>query len=368
MYFVNCHLEASIMIGVRMKQARIAAGMSLRDLANRTNNYVSAQVIHKYELGKSTPGSDVLLKLAKALGVKVEFFFRPLRTEVSLGESAYRKGSGVSQKELDSIRAKARDHLEKYLEVETLFPKDRFVECTLPKSSDRTIRKLEDIEVFARELRKQWKLGIDPLEKPTEVLEDRGVKMIMLDAEKDFDGLSCWANDTIPVIVVRKNQTSDRLRFSIMHELGHLMLKPTKSLNEEKAADRFAGAFLVPKEAVVAELGEQRSKLSFYELMELRKKYGMSVQAWIYRAHDLGIISDSLYRQLFAQLTAKGLREKEIGESLPVEEPKRFERIVIQAVEEDLISESKGAELLGIPLNNFRQKLGGEIVNIATGS
>jgi Zn-dependent peptidase ImmA (M78 family) len=192
--------------------------------------------------------------------------------------------------------------------------------------------------------------------------------MIMFDAEQDFDGLSCWANETIPVIVVRKNQTSDRLRFSIMHELGHLMLKPNKSINSEKAADRFAGAFLVPKQAVVAELGEQRSKLGFFELIELRKKYGMSVQAWIYRAHDLGIISDSLYRQLFGYLASRGLREREIGDPLPVEEPRRFERITVQAVEEDLISESKGAELLDISLTQFRQKLGGEVVNTAAHS
>ena len=356
------------MMGVRIKQARIAAGFSLRDLADKTDNYVSAQVIHKYEAGKSTPGSDVLLKLAKALGVRVEFFLRPMKVNVSLSESAYRKGSNVSVKELEAIRGKVRDHLEKYMEIESLLPKSRLVDFTLPKKSQRNVKRPADIETFARALRKEWKLGIDPLQRPTEVLEDRGVKMIMLDAEKDFDGLSCWANDTIPVIVVRKNQTTDRLRFSIMHELGHLMLYPGKSLNQEKAADRFAGAFLVPKQAAFSELGEHRNKLSFYELMELRKKYGMSVQAWIYRAHDLGIITDSLYRQLFGYLASKGLKEKQIGDDLPVDEPKRFERITLQAVEEDLISESKGAELLGISLNEVRRKLGGEIVNTATGS
>ncbi|MEX1139684.1 MAG: XRE family transcriptional regulator [Bacteroidota bacterium] len=356
------------MMGARIKQARIAAGMSLRDLADRTNNYISAQAIHKYELGKSVPSSEVLLQLGKALDVKVEFFFRSNKTEIELGEPAYRKGSAVSEKELQSIRAKVKDHLEKYLELESFFPDNRFERPSRPKSSKKLIRKQEDIELTARKLRKEWKLGIDPIEQPTEVLEDRGIKMIMLDADKDFDGLSCWANRNIPVIVVRKNQKSDRLRFSIMHELGHLLLRTSKAIDAEKAANRFAGAFLVPKEAVLAELGENRHKLSLYELKDLRQKYGMSVQAWIYRAHDLAIISNSLYRQLFAFLRSKGLRDQELGVELPVEEPRRFERLAIQAVEEDLISDSKGAELLGIPLTKFRQKLGDESVNNAVHS
>ena len=278
------------MIGDRIYQARVAAGLSLRQLAERMNNYVSAQVIHKYELGKAQPGSDVLIKLAKALGVKVEFFFRPESASVTLSEPAYRKSSRASAKHQESIRAKAKEWVEKYIAVESLFPAHRFNALKLPKESDRTIRSLDDIEPFARNLRKQWALGIDPIEKLSEVLEDRGVKVAMVDVNERVDGLSCWANETIPVLVVKKNQTSDRLRFSMAHELGHLLLLPSKHLDDEKAADRFAGAFLVPEEAAKAELGEHRSSFSFYELMTLREKYGMSVQAWIYRARDLGII------------------------------------------------------------------------------
>jgi Zn-dependent peptidase ImmA (M78 family)/DNA-binding XRE family transcriptional regulator len=345
------------MIGQRIKQARIASGLSLRQLADKTNNYVSAQGIHKYELEKATPGSDVLLKLAKALDVKMEFFFRPPSSTVTLGDPAYRKRSNTSAKELESIRARAKAWVEKYLEVESLFPDKRFKDFKMPKESDRTIRRLDQIEEVAMNLRKEWALGSDPIDKLIEVLEDRGVKVAIVEAEGEVDGLSCWVNEEIPLILVKKNQTSDRMRFSIAHELGHLLLKMPNSLKPEKAADRFAGAFLVPREAVKAELGERRQSFSFYELMSLRVKYGMSVQAWIYRAHDLDIISDSFFAQLFQSLRAKGLKEKEIGEPLPAEHAKRFERLVLQAVEEDLISPAKGAELLDVPLNDFRKKL-----------
>ncbi|GJQ22162.1 MAG: DNA-binding protein [Bacteroidia bacterium] len=344
------------MIGQRIYQRRIAAGLSLRELAQQTNNYVSAQAIHKYEIGRAQPGSDVLIKLAKALGVKVEFFFRPASAEVTLSEPAYRKRSAASSKERQSLRARAKELVEKYLEIESLFPNSRF-SFKLPSDSQRMIRRLDDIETFARSLRKQWALGIDPIENLSEVLEDRGVKVAMVYAEKGIDGLSCWANDEHPVVLVKKSQPSDRFRFSLAHELGHLLLRVSKSIDEEKAANRFAGAFLVPAEAAKAELGEHRRSFSFYELLGLREKYGMSVQAWIYRARDLRIISDSFFVQLCRDLKRRGLYDKEIGKPLPSEQPKRFERLVVQAVEEGLISAAKGAEVLDIPLNEFRKKL-----------
>jgi Zn-dependent peptidase ImmA (M78 family)/transcriptional regulator with XRE-family HTH domain len=345
------------MIGPRIKQARVAAGFSLRQLADKTNNYVTAQSLHKYELDRATPGSDVLLKLAKALDVKVEFFFRPNAAAVTLGGPAFRTRSGASAKELESIRARAKDWVEKYLEVESLFPEKRFKRFRMPKVSAKPVRKLEQIEEIAAAVRKEWSLGIDPIDKLIEVLEDRGVKVALVEAEGEVDGLSCWVNDDIPLVLVKKNQMSDRLRFSIAHELGHLLLNVHDSVKREKAADRFAGAFLVPEEAVKAELGENRQSFNFDELKSLRVKYGMSVQAWIYRAHDLGIISNSFFTHIFQVLRSTGMHKKEIGENLPPEQTKRFERLVLQAVEEDLISPAKGAELLKVRLNDFRKQL-----------
>lgn len=345
------------MMGARIKQARIAAGMSLRDLANKTNNYVSAQAIHKYELGTSAPGSDVLIRLSKALGVKVEFFFRPLRDQISLSEPVYRKKSSLPKKKADELQARVKDVLEKYLEVEGYFGENRFPKLDLPADKVRKVRSMNDVEHLSRELRRTWALGIDPIQRLIEVLEDRGVKVVTLDAEKNFDGLSCWANENIPVIVVRNTQESDRLRLSLAHELGHLLMDLSPSLNPEKAAHRFAGAFLVPEEAARAELGNARNRFSSFELLTLREKYGMSVQAWIYRAYDLNIISHSFLVQLVRFLKSRGLYNKELGKPLPPEEPARFKRLVVQAVDEKVISPAKGAEMLDISLNELRRML-----------
>jgi len=345
------------MIGERINQARIAAGLSLRQLSESVDNYVSAQVIHKYELGRATPGSDVLIHLAKALGVKVEFFFRPDINHVSLSEPAYRKRSALKVKHLQSIQAQVKDKVERYLEVESLFPKDRFVKIALPGESDRLISNYDDVERLAVALRKRWEIGFNSIENLTEVLEDRGLKVVMIEGEGSFDGLSCWANDSIPVIVIKKGLTGDRQRSNLAHELGHLIMKASPDVDGEKAARRFSGAFLVPAAVAYRELGKQRHSLDLLELNILKRKYGMSMQQWIYRAKDLSIISESRAAEMFRHFRVKNWHRLEPGHAVPNEKPERFKRLVLQAVAEKLISPVRAAEFLGQSFNDFRKSL-----------
>ena len=345
------------MIGDRLRQARISAGLSLRQLAEKTDNYISAQVIHKYEAGKSNPGSDVLIKLAKALDVKVEYFFRPDSVQVTLGEPAYRKRLAASSKNLQAMRAKARDWVEKYLEVESLFPDNRFPKIKLPHDKDLIIEGMDDVENLANSLRKLWSLGVDPIENLTETLEDQGVKIVILEGEKEFDGLSCWANEKIPVILIKGGLPGDRQRSNLAHELGHLIMKVSPEINEEKAAYRFSGAFLVPAQMVYQELGKQRNKIDIGELHMLKKKYGMSMQQWIYRAKDLSIISESQASELFRLFRARGWNRIEPGDQVSHEEPGRFKRLLLQAVTERLVSPVRAAEILGKPFEEFRKSL-----------
>ena len=350
------------MIGERIKQRRIALGLSLEELAERTQNYVTRQAIHKYEQGTSMPGSDVLLHLAEALGVKVEFFFREHEHSVELSEPAYRKRGGASAKGLQALQAKTRDVLERYLFVESLFPSERFRRFSRLPVSDSHLRRVEDAEKASLALRKKWNLGIDPIENVVEVFEDRGVKVILLDGEYSFDGLSCWANGKLPVVVVKKHLPGDRERFDLAHELGHLLLALPKSVDPEKAAHRFAASFLVPAEAVFQELGRKRRRIDLLELSMLKQKYGMSMQAWVYRALDLAIISSAQASVLYKTFRARGWSVQEPGPIVPGEEPKKFERLILQAVSEDLISPARAAELLGMPLNEFRRQMGAELV------
>jgi Zn-dependent peptidase ImmA (M78 family) len=358
MYILSTTKFEEYMLGDRLKQARIAAGLSLRDLAGKTGNYITAQAISKYENRQSTPGSAVLDKLSQALGLNVGYFFRDAEIDVQLSEPVYRKRPTIKTSTLKAISAKVKSRLEIYLEIEDMYPEKRFKKFSMPINNIRTIKRSKDIEKLANWLRRDWELGNNPIGNLTRTLEDRGLKVVTIEASEDIDGFSCWANNTIPVIVVNGKFPTDRLRFSIAHELGHLLIRTSDSDNIERYANRFAGAFLVPEEVVITELGKKRININWQELMLLREKYGMSVQAWIYRMRELKVISESYAGSLFRYLRRNKLYDKELGNPLPAERNGRYEFLVVQAVEQGIISEAKGAELLNTPLNEFTRNIG----------
>jgi Zn-dependent peptidase ImmA (M78 family) len=220
------------------------------------------------------------------------------------------------------------------------------------------IESLDQIENTVVGLRTAWEMGLGPIENLTEILESKKIKisMIKLEGGGDFDALTCWFENRIPVIAVKKDIPGDRQRFNLSHELGHILLDPLGNVDPEKAAHRFAGAFLVPEPAAHIELGERRHRLDLYELHLLKHKYGLSMQGWIYRAKDLGILPDSEALRLFKTFRRKGWHLQEPGDEYPGEKPNRMYRLVMRALAEDIISESRASELLGMPLKLFQER------------
>ena len=325
-------------LGRRLKIARTGAMLSQRELARKVG--VSAQAISKYERGLDIPSSKVLIGLAKALGVKVDFFFREIFINSIV--PAYRKKASLSRKKEQAIIVQIQDWLERYLAIESLYSIEE-----PPSLPVYRVSSMEDVEEYAVELRQKWSIGLAPVENLIELLEDRGIKIGLVDGNEDFDGCAFMVNKKFPVIVVKKDLPGDRQNFNLAHELGHLVLDVAESLDEEKAAYRFAGAFLVPAEVVYRELGRRRKSLNLYELHLLKHKYGLSMQGWIHRAKDLKIISETLAKQLFSLFRKKGWYKKEPGDQIPPQKPERFKRLVLRALEEGLISRAKASELLG---------------------
>lgn len=338
------------MIGERLKMARRIAGLSQRALAEKAG--VSAMAISKYERDLATPGSEVLIHLTQALGVKIEFFLRP--ASVTLSTPSFRRRASLPRMQEQSILAGIQEWLERYLEVETLL--DDCPRFDLPPNLDRQVSTLNDVEQVALGLRDTWHLGQDAIENMLELLEDHGIKVGQVEAHDDFDAVTVWANDDIPVIVVKSGVPGDRQRFGLAHELGHLVLETVGDVDSEKAAMRFAGAFLVPAQVARFELGRRRQALHEYELHLLKHKYGMSMQAWIYRAKDLGILSEAAATELWREFSRRGWRQEEPGDQIGPEEPARLKRLVLRALVEDVISESRAAELLGMPMDDFWQR------------
>jgi Zn-dependent peptidase ImmA (M78 family)/DNA-binding XRE family transcriptional regulator len=327
--------------GQRIKQARKANTMSLRDLAEKVG--VSPMAISKYERDLDMPGSGVLLRLAEALDVSVDFFFRPPAAPVLL--QAYRKHAALGVKEQEAVQMRIQEWLERYLEVESFFSDEgRLV--SLPSYSIDSIAQVEEAASGLREL---WNLGLDPIENLTQLLEDQGIKVGLVSGFEHFDACTFKAGEA-PVIVSKADLPGDRQRFNLGHELGHLVLNVNDRLDSETVCHRFVGAFLVPAEAARFELGTRRTTLDMNELFLLKHKYGLSMQAWIFRAKDLGIISENEAANLHRYIRANGWNRNEPGKPLPSEKPLRMERLVYRLLAEDLISRSRAQELLGEPL------------------
>ena len=337
-------------IGDRLKIARRMAGLSLRDLSAEAD--VSAMAISKYENGQDVPGSAVLIRLSRALGVRVEYLLRPATVAITAGP-LYRRRASLPVKEQEQIMAKTQEWIERRLDAESLF--GAAPHFTLPEQIDRCVARLSDVERIAIDLRQAWDLGVDSIENLIEVLEERGIWVCQLAAHQDFDALTLWANDTIPVIVVKEGVPGDRQRFNLAHELSHLIMDLADGVDENQAANRFAGAFLVPRPTALREIGNSRHVLAPMELHLLKHKYGISMQAWVHRAADLGVISPSAMRVMFQQFSRVGWRMTEPGDPIPAESSDRLGRLVLRAVAEDVISPARASELLGMPLSSYQQ-------------
>lgn len=279
------------MIGRKLKVARSASGLSLRALADAMGGIVSAQAIGKYERNEDMPSSRVLIALAKALHVSEEYLLS--EDELSLEGVDFRKKVGTSSKEEAALEARAVHLLERYLAVEDLLQM-RSVEWEQPRSAPHPVADVRDAEDAARSVREDWGLGNDPIPQLAELLEERGIKVLSLDLDS-VDGLAAKVRrkerDAARVIVIKRSTWSERKRFNLAHELGHMVIAPSGGVDEEKAAHRFAGAFLMPADVLRAEIGAHRSSISIGELVALKKRFGVSIQALAYRCKDLGIIS-----------------------------------------------------------------------------
>lgn len=339
-------------IGERLKQARRAAGLSLRDLADQVG--VSAMAISKYERDLDVPSSGVLLRLARALGIKTEYFFRA--RSINLTVPAYRKRCSLRRRQEQAVLGQVQEWLERYFEVEDLLSLEPLANLS-ELVEHYSVDSMDDVEHAAENLRNTWGLGTAPIENLMDLLEDRGIKVGLVDAADEFDACTFWVDDAAAIIAVKRGVSGDRQRFNLAHELGHIVLAPGEDLDAEKAAHRFAGAFLVPAAVARRELGQQRRNLSIPELLLLKHKYGLSAQAWVYRAQDLGIITSAAATALFRQFGRRGWRRREPGAPVPEEAPIRMKRLVLRGLAEDLISEARATELLGRPVQRFVEEV-----------
>jgi transcriptional regulator with XRE-family HTH domain len=234
------------MISQKIKQLRLSKGWSLDELVAQMGGVVTKQAVSKYELGLSKPSASVLTKMAGAFNLKtIQLFLEP---KYRIEFIAYRKTAALRKKEQFRIENLVKEGLESRLRIQNLVCSDASLDIPVRRFN---ITKLDEVETAADSVRSEWNLGKDQISSVIGILENRLVHIIEVDANDKFDGMAAVAYEGQQVkgaaIVVRKGIPGERQRLNLAHELGHLVLKVSKSVDEEKAAFRFGAAFLAPK-------------------------------------------------------------------------------------------------------------------------
>lgn len=338
-------------IGKNLKRVRLLNNLSLKEAGALLD--MTAPAIQKYENGAIIPNSEKLIKFANAYNVKTLDLLKVYQVP-EMKFNAFRKKQRLKGQNLELLKEIIQNEIANYLEVVEL----NKVQSNVIKLKEYSCNSYEEIESIVEKFRKDYYLSINqPISDLISILENIGILIIQIDDSsdkfKDFDGLSEIVNN-IPIIVLLKyKEDGARQRFTIAHELGHLILKiNNKELDEEKACNRFAGALLMPKEAVINEFGKLRGAISFFELKAFKKEYKVSMQAIIFRLRELNIISEHTNRRINIFFNTYGFRKKEPIEIEP-EESKQLIKLVHKLEVNQIITLNKACELLGVTQDEY---------------
>jgi len=340
-------------IGKNLKRIRLLKNLSLKEAGILLN--MSATAISKYEKGEIFPDSKKLIDFANAYEVKsidlLKVYNAPLMKFTS-----FRKKKRLTGKNLELLEDLIQNEVSKYLEVIEM----NNINTNSIKLKRFSCNNLEDAEEAANKFRNFIEISNkQPISDLINILENLGIIIIQIknpdNRFDDFDGLSEIINN-IPVIVLLDGiKDGARQRFTVAHELGHLVLNiNNEELDEEKLCNRFASSLLMPKEAVINEFGISRGNVSFFELSAFKNEFKVSYTAIIYRLKDLNIISEYLYKKLSIFLSQR------IGKNDPKpiipEVSYQFKRIVHKLEIDEIISLNKACELLGVTVDEYNNE------------
>lgn len=343
--------------GTRLKLARKMAGMSLQDLSNALVNKVTKQALSKYEQGDMNPTSEVLMAIAKALRLKPDYFLK--RKSLELGHIQFRKRAALSKKEEEALVERVRDYVERYMELEEILNvQTPFVNPL----KGFPIKEKADVERAAIKLRKDWSLGDNPIPNLSEMLELKGIKVLQIDDVDAVDGLAVFTSTGIPIVVVNKKDKSiERLRFTIIHELAHLLLDLSvlkgKEKEEEEWCHFFSTCFLIPSHMLRQMIGQDfRQYIYINELVKIKEYYGISIRATVHRLRAMGVITDNYYQRWVVYMSKTYGSKDEPGSYKGEEAPKGFDLLIARGLSEGIISLSKAAALCNRDINHLRKE------------
>lgn len=280
---------------------------------------ISQGNLSKIENGTLSAPNDVLKSLAKVLDYPEGFFF--LNEDIC--------GPGLA-----FIYHRSRRSLSKKISerIEALINVHRIVISRLLKSVDIDIHfphfetEVSSIEDIARAVRVAWNLPRGPIKNMTQAIEKAGGIIVRCDfGTTKIDALSQFIPGLPPLFFINKNIPCDRLRFSLAHELGHVIMHkiPHSDVDIEKEADRFAGEFLMPAQ----EIGASLHNIKLNTLAQLKPYWKTSMQSILKRASDLNKINKRQTSYLWMQMSPYRQREP-IELDIQSEEPMALKKLI----------------------------------------
>lgn len=318
------YVAAENFVPARLTLAREAAGLLQTELAEMIDTTQSAVSQYEDPDGRVKPSPERIARLSLALGVPPAFFTGEVGSRLDPDRCHFRKRRRARKKE--QARVLARGDVVLILSDSL----NRLMHLPDPNLDDlqTTVESVEDIETLARRVRDAWDLGRGPLPNVVKLLERHGVFVLEVMADsRDLDAFSAWRDDRPVVFLGTDKGSGTRRRFDLAHELGHLLMHPDCRPGDrqlEREADRFAGAFLLPAETFRRECP---SRLSWPHLRALKKRWGVSLAALVYRAGELGIFTQYTVRRANQQLRARGWHLREPDEP-ELEQPNLFARAI----------------------------------------
>ena len=291
----------------RLKKARVMQRLTLDGLCALMGNIVSKPAISKYESGKMMPTDKVLEALAKALNVDVTYFSRPMNDDIEKCQINFRKKSSMTKGESKALEAKVLDKVERCLHVRHIMQEAGAMglPCPLAKMPVRT---RQEARQRATMLRREWGLGNEPIYDVKSELEEHGIMVLLVDADRNFDGLSGTVANSNDVFIAINNNTPyiERRRLTTFQESIIMLYRP------------------------------------------LQMKYGISIDALMKKSESLGIISTSKYTSYNIMKNQSPSFKNAVEMSLYIESPlyDTFSWSVLNALSLHLIDSEKARQLL----------------------
>lgn len=306
--------------GHRVRIARELSGLTQSELATRVG--IDQSGISYIESRQCQPSVDIVEKIIFATGFPMAFLEDGDIVDFPQGSLIYRARAAVPSRD----RAIAYRHAQVLFEIlERLAGRVNTISVRIP-------RNIAEPKQAAALTRAAVGLSPDtPIPNIVNAVEKSGVVVLLLPVPlEDIDAFSTWAGlqSRRPVIVIPEGKFGHRLRFSIAHELGHLVMHeaPRGPLGQiEREANQFAAEFLLPEIAMRQEIS---TPVNLFSLSRLKEAWGVSLQFLVRRAAELEIITERQYRYLFQQLSARGWKRAEPDDAIvAVEKPRLLRRM-----------------------------------------